>query len=248
MLTAPPLPRPCPLPADEGFRYVADWYATTEAAKPYNAAATNAGTCTALPATPPTGSLDFQSGAGYAAVAASPSSIMTIVSSTAPVAVYFYVDPSFRLYTGGVYQASSCASGTLINHAMTIVGYNAVAGVGASSSFWTLRNSWGTGWGLSGYAQVQMVGGNGACLVRAERGARATGAGQRRRLGVRAAAALLPRLPRLTLHPPSPLCPTLPRCTPTAACWCPAAPSPSAPPLPPPPSPAASEPAARAPR
>merc|ERR1711953_1374379 len=56
----------------------------------------------------------------------------------------------FQLYSGGVYSSSSC-SARRINHAVTTVGY----GNQDSVDFWTVKNSWGTGWGLAGYILME---------------------------------------------------------------------------------------------
>jgi len=59
---------------------------------------------------------------------------------------------AFSLYSGGVYSSTSC-SGRRINHAVTTVGF----GVDTTSEmpYWTIKNSWGTGWGLDGYILVE---------------------------------------------------------------------------------------------
>jgi len=68
------------------------------------------------------------------------------------------VDASnWSFYTGGVYPASSCS--TSIDHCVDAIGYN----LGGSSPYWIIRNSWGTGWGLSGYMYLQY--GADACAV-----------------------------------------------------------------------------------
>merc|ERR1712173_243045 len=52
----------------------------------------------------------------------------------------------FQLYSGGVYTSSTCSSSRL-NHAVTCVGYGSDNG----TPYWTVKNSWGTGWGDNGY-------------------------------------------------------------------------------------------------
>jgi C1A family cysteine protease len=55
---------------------------------------------------------------------------------------------SFSWYRGGIYNGYPNTNAYDIDHAVTIVGwcdqYNA----------WIIKNSWGTGWGYSGYAYV----------------------------------------------------------------------------------------------
>jgi len=58
----------------------------------------------------------------------------------APVAVA--VDATnWQFYVGGIYACSSTFS---LNHAVTIVGYGQLQGVG----YWIVKNSWGTTWGM----------------------------------------------------------------------------------------------------
>lgn len=55
----------------------------------------------------------------------------------------------FKTYTSGILTSSAC--GTAVDHAVNIIGwgYNTTAG-----SYWIVRNSWGTSWGLSGYVNI----------------------------------------------------------------------------------------------
>lgn len=46
---------------------------------------------------------------------------------------------------------SSNACGTSIDHSVTMVGFDDVSG---KSPYWTIKNSWGTGWGLNGYMNI----------------------------------------------------------------------------------------------
>lgn len=57
---------------------------------------------------------------------------------------------AFQLYSGGVYSSSAC-SANRINHAVTAVGY----GDQDSVNFWTVKNSWGTDWGMGGYILME---------------------------------------------------------------------------------------------
>ena len=56
---------------------------------------------------------------------------------------------SFQLYSGGIYDESSCSS-TSLDHAVGLVGY----GTEGSTPYWIVRNSWGTSWGENGYIRM----------------------------------------------------------------------------------------------
>jgi len=61
----------------------------------------------------------------------------------------------FHLYTGGIYDDSSCSS-TALNHAVGCVGYGSENGV----KYWIIRNSWGEDWGEAGYIRMVKDKGN----------------------------------------------------------------------------------------
>jgi hypothetical protein len=77
----------------------------------------------------------------------STNSIKQAIMDYGPVSVAIYVNSAFQGYTGGVFNA--CSSGQ-INHAVVLVGWDDNQGGGV----WFLRNSWGTGWGESGYMKI----------------------------------------------------------------------------------------------
>uniref|UniRef100_A0A8C1JUH4 Cathepsin S, ortholog 2, tandem duplicate 2 n=1 Tax=Cyprinus carpio TaxID=7962 RepID=A0A8C1JUH4_CYPCA len=56
--------------------------------------------------------------------------------------------PQFVFYRSGVYNDPSCSK--IINHAVVVVGYGAIAG----QDFWLVKNSWGTGFGDGGYIRM----------------------------------------------------------------------------------------------
>jgi len=63
--------------------------------------------------------------------------------NSGPVAVGMGFDRRLSAYRGGIYTDRSCMS--VQNHAVTAVGY--------TSSYWIVRNSYGTGWGESGHVR-----------------------------------------------------------------------------------------------
>jgi cathepsin L len=62
-----------------------------------------------------------------------------------PLAVAVAVTPAFQAYKSGVFNESSSAN---INHGVVLVGWD------DSKKAWRMKNSWGTGWGESGYMWI----------------------------------------------------------------------------------------------
>lgn len=70
-----------------------------------------------------------------------------------PVDIAMYVDGSFMYYSSGYYtgQGDGCTNNVMqTNHEMVAVGY----GRHDDKLYYIIRNSWGTSWGMSGYAYV----------------------------------------------------------------------------------------------
>lgn len=67
-----------------------------------------------------------------------------------PVSALIIADNNFLAYTGNVFSCNYTYSDNLINHAVVIVGYD------ASQNYYIIKNSWGTSWGMSGFAYVDM--------------------------------------------------------------------------------------------
>jgi len=64
------------------------------------------------------------------------------------------------MYTGGVISDPSC--GTNLDHGVLAVGYDTTQ----NPPFWIVKNSWGSGWGESGYVRIAMIGdGAGECGI-----------------------------------------------------------------------------------
>lgn len=76
------------------------------------------------------------------------SAVKQAIMDYGPVSASVYVNSAFQSYSGGVFNG--CQSGT-VNHGVVLVGWDDNQG---DSGVWFLRNSWGTGWGESGYMRI----------------------------------------------------------------------------------------------
>jgi len=63
-------------------------------------------------------------------------------------------NPSFRFYKEGVYYEENCSS-TNLNHGVLAVGYGTTRRF-FGQDYYIVKNSWGTGWGDSGYIKMAM--------------------------------------------------------------------------------------------
>lgn len=66
-----------------------------------------------------------------------------------PHAIYIYANTRFQLYSSGIFDDPTCST-TSYNHAVVAVGYDKSAG------YWTIRNSWNSGWGEDGHIRIVM--------------------------------------------------------------------------------------------
>ncbi len=125
---------------DRAFTFIHDNGITTESAYPYTATSSR-GSC--QPFTPYTYISDCKH-------VPSNELQLTYAVSHQPVTVAIEADSrSFQLYTEGVYNDPSC--GTNIDHAVLAIGYSTDS---SGQDYWTVRNSWGTDWGLDGYILI----------------------------------------------------------------------------------------------
>ena len=81
---------------------------------------------------------------------ASADAIKDAIYNHGPVAAAVCVGSAFQSYSSGVFKTDekSACGGNVVNHAIVLVGWN------DSNNTWILRNSWGTGWGESGYMEI----------------------------------------------------------------------------------------------
>jgi len=74
---------------------------------------------------------------------------MSALVTQGPIAISLAASGlSFQLYGGGILSGNLC--GWDIDHAVQAVGYGVENNVG----YWIVRNSWGPGWGESGYVRI----------------------------------------------------------------------------------------------
>jgi C1A family cysteine protease len=79
----------------------------------------------------------------------------------APISVSIDADNSaVENYVSGVIIDSNIC-GTNLDHAVTVVGYNATG----FQPYWIVRNSWGPDWGEDGYFKILMSDGTGVCGI-----------------------------------------------------------------------------------
>ncbi|MEW6363346.1 MAG: C1 family peptidase [Acidobacteriota bacterium] len=75
--------------------------------------------------------------------------IKNAIYTYGPISVAVYADSYFQAYTSGIFTRN--ASGNP-NHAIVLVGWD---DNGGTDGYWIMKNSWGTGWGESGYMRIK---------------------------------------------------------------------------------------------
>jgi C1A family cysteine protease len=84
--------------------------------------------------------------ANYGSVSANAANLENAITNYGPVVTTMAVYNDFYYYAGGVYKYTS---GSLIGyHAITIIGYD------HDNQYFTVKNSWGSGWGESGFFRI----------------------------------------------------------------------------------------------
>lgn len=85
---------------------------------------------------------------GFVDVHANSENAMLVALAKQPIAVAIEADqPAFQLYKSGVFTGSC---GTKLDHGVLVVGY----GTDNALDYYTVKNSWGTTWGESGYIRL----------------------------------------------------------------------------------------------
>jgi len=74
--------------------------------------------------------------------------MMNNLATVGPYSICVYAEP-WQDYTSGIMMASQCQG--QLDHCVQLVGYDMTQ----STPFWSVRNSWGTDWGESGYIRLQ---------------------------------------------------------------------------------------------
>lgn len=94
---------------------------------------------------------------GYTTVTpkGSESALQTALATKGPISVAVN-GTQLQFYSSGILNNSPCAPGTTmlnLNHAVLAVGYGVHSPTGLQ--YWSIKNSWGSGWGEAGFARIQ---------------------------------------------------------------------------------------------
>ena len=73
-----------------------------------------------------------------------------------PISVAVYASEScWRYYESGILsEENNCPYGTGVDHGVAVVGLVETG----DKPYWIIQNSWGTGWGESGFMRIEVVG------------------------------------------------------------------------------------------
>ncbi|XP_066221815.1 procathepsin L-like isoform X2 [Saccopteryx leptura] len=98
--------------------------------------------------------------AGFMNIHKQEKSLMAAVAAVGPIAVAMDAGHySFQFYKKGVYYYPKCSNKHL-NHGVLVVGYYFEEAEPNNNTYWLVKNSWGTGWGMDGYFKIAKDQGN----------------------------------------------------------------------------------------
>lgn len=145
------------------YSYMAGGMCTT-AAYPYSSGTTGvAGACRAAACT------KVATAASYVRVTSNSRAATEAALARQPLSVGITASAStFQFYSSGVYTDTGCAAaaGNSINHAVLLTGMGSSDGM----SYYTIKNSWGTSFGESGFMRIargDAYGAQGLCMIQA---------------------------------------------------------------------------------
>jgi len=75
--------------------------------------------------------------------------VMSHIANVGPLAISVAAN-TFKDYHGGIFTGCDYDENIQLNHGVQLVGYGSEDG----TDFWIVRNSWGSGWGESGYIRM----------------------------------------------------------------------------------------------
>ena len=73
--------------------------------------------------------------------------LMDALLTVGPISVAIDAEYDFQMYKSGVFESTECSSEEL-DHAVTAIGYGVTSN---GKTYYIIKNSWGTDWGMDGY-------------------------------------------------------------------------------------------------
>ena len=73
--------------------------------------------------------------------------LLDAVLTVGPISVAIDAEEDFQFYSEGIFTSDTCSE-TSLDHAVTVVGYGKTSN---GTSFYIIKNSWNTDWGVDGY-------------------------------------------------------------------------------------------------
>ena len=73
--------------------------------------------------------------------------LLDAILSIGPISVAIDAENDFQFYSSGIFTSNTCSQ-TQLDHAVTVVGFGRTSN---GTSYYIIKNSWGTDWGQDGY-------------------------------------------------------------------------------------------------